>query len=224
MSGGPRGSSGCWGTIGVSGDGSCERLAELVHCRNCQVFSEGGRVLFEREPPPGYFSEWTAALALAKPEEPAGTLAVTVFRVGNEWLALEVASVTRAGDAHPVRRVPHRSGDVLLGVVNVDGELVLCASLAALLGVPPLAGAAPDAPPPGRFLAVSLSGERWVFPVDEIDGVHRLETARISPLPATLSEARARHASGLAHTGGHAVTLLDPLRLGAGLRQRGGIA
>ena len=223
MNGGSRDSTGCWGTIGVAGDGSCEKLAGLVHCRNCPVFSEGGRALFEREPPAGYFSEWTAVLALPKPPEPAGTLAVTVFRVGEEWLALEVASVTKAGDAHTVRRVPHRSGEVLLGVVNVDGELVLCASLAALLGVPAAPGSGAPAAP-GRFLAVSLAGDRWVFPIDEIDGVHRLEPARIAPLPATLSEARARHACGLAEAGGRAVTLLDPGLLGAGLRERGGIA
>lgn len=210
----------CWSRIGVTGDGSCERLGELVHCRNCPVFSAGGRVLFEREPPPGYAAEWTAILALPKPEEPAGTLTATVFRVGDEWLALEVSHVVRVGEARPVRRVPHRSGEVLLGLVNVDGELVLCASLSALLGVSPATGPAG----PGRFLAAVLSGKRWVFPVDEIDGVHRLEAGSLVPLPATLSEARARHARGLARTADRTVTLLDPDRLDAGLREQGGLS
>ena len=210
----------CWSRIGVSGDGSCEKLRELVHCRNCPVFSAGGRTLFEREPPSGYAAEWTKVLALPKPVEAPGTLTATVFRMGEEWLALEVAHVVRVGEARPIRRVPHRSGEVLLGLVNLDGELVLCASLASLLGVADVAGA----PPPGRFLAVSLAGERWVFPVDEIDGVHRLEEEGLGPLPSTLSEARARHARGLARTSGRTVTLLDAERLLAGLREKGGLS
>jgi len=210
----------CWSRIGVSGDGSCEKLPELVHCRNCPVFSAGGRTLFEREPPPGYAEEWTKVLALPKPVEAPGTLTATVFRVGEEWLALEVSHVVRVGVARPIRRVPHRSGEVLLGLVNLDGELVLCASLASLLGVSDV----PGAPPPGRYLAVALAGERWVFPVDEIDGVHRLEQEGLGPLPSTLSEARARHARGLARTSERTVTLLDAARLLAGLRERGGLS
>ena len=27
----------CWNRIGVLGDGSCPRLAEHIHCRNCPV-------------------------------------------------------------------------------------------------------------------------------------------------------------------------------------------
>lgn len=212
--------SGCWNRIGVSGDGSCERLGALVHCRNCPVFSEGGRALFERPLPPGYSLAWTTLLALPKPEEPVGTLAAALFRVGDEWLALEVAHVVQIGGTRPVRRIPHRSGEVLLGLVNVDGELVLCASLEALLGISPAAGDAP----PALFLAVSLPGGRWVFPVQEVDGVHALDPASLVPLPSTLSEARVRHARGLAVTERRTVTLLDPIRLDDGLRQRGGLA
>ncbi|HBP1772226.1 TPA: chemotaxis protein CheW, partial [Pseudomonas aeruginosa] len=29
----------CWNRIGVHGDKSCERLAEHVHCRNCEVYA-----------------------------------------------------------------------------------------------------------------------------------------------------------------------------------------
>lgn len=220
MSATPLAGSDCWNRIGVSGDGSCDRLGALVHCRNCPVFSEGGRVLFERPLPPGYSSEWTALLALPKPEEPAGTLAAALFRVGDEWLALEVAHVVQIGGTRPIRRIPHRSGEVLLGLVNVDGELVLCASLAALLGISPVATEAE----PASFLAVSLPGGRWVFPVQEVDGVHALDSASLVPLPSTLSEARTRHARGLARMERRTVTLLDPDRLDAGLRERGGLA
>ncbi|MBU1908712.1 MAG: chemotaxis protein CheW, partial [Verrucomicrobia bacterium] len=72
----------CWETIGTDGDGSCERLGEKIHCRNCPVFSEGGRVLLDQAAPPGYLEEWTALLAREKEEAPADTLSAVVFRLG----------------------------------------------------------------------------------------------------------------------------------------------
>jgi chemotaxis-related protein WspD len=206
----------CWSRIGAHGDGSCPELPALVHCRNCARFAEGGRTLFEREPPPGYFTEWTALLAREKPEEPSGEIAAVLFRVGEEWLALEVAHVTQVAERRAVRRIPHRSDDLLLGLVNVDGELLLCASLAALLGSP--------APGPSgggeRLLAVSLPGERWAFPVDAVDGVGRIEPP--GPLPASTREPLQRLARGLSRAGERTVTLLDPSLLQAALKRGGG--
>ena len=208
----------CWSRIGVLGDGSCPELAALVHCRNCPLFAQGGRSLFDREPPAGYFAEWTALLARPKDEEPAGEIAASVFGLGETWLALEVAHVTKVSEPRPVRRIPHRSNDVLLGLVNVDGELVLCASLSALLDLPARAGPSGG---PGMLLAVSLSGERWAFPVDSVDGIHRVE--RPAPLPASSPAAVSRLAQGVVRAGGRLATLLDPERLHAGLKERGGV-
>ena len=44
----------------------------------------------------------------------------------------------------PVHRIPHRSNDVLIGLVNLRGQLQLCVSLHGLLGVE-VAGASPHA-------------------------------------------------------------------------------
>ena len=33
----------CWNRIGFCGDRSCPELAHVVHCHNCQVFSNAGR-------------------------------------------------------------------------------------------------------------------------------------------------------------------------------------
>ena len=37
----------CWCVTGTEGDGSCPRLADLVHCRNCPEFGAFGRRLKE---------------------------------------------------------------------------------------------------------------------------------------------------------------------------------
>jgi chemotaxis-related protein WspD len=79
----------CWNQIGVAGDGTCPELEKVIHCRNCPVYSAGGRHLPEREPPEDYLREWTRALAEEKDEDKAAdTLSVLIFRLGQEWLAL----------------------------------------------------------------------------------------------------------------------------------------
>ena len=43
----------CWRRIGVyGGDHSCPLLAQTLHCRNCQVFSDAARTMFGRPSEP----------------------------------------------------------------------------------------------------------------------------------------------------------------------------
>ena len=58
-----------------------------------------------------------------------------IFRVGTEWLALPAAAIQEVSNLRPVHRVPHRTSGVLLGVVNVRGELLICVSLARVFGI-----------------------------------------------------------------------------------------
>ena len=56
-----------------------------------------------------------------------------------------------------LHRLPHRSGGVLAGIVNIRGQLQLCASLHALIGIPGESSADADAalgPAPARLLVV----------------------------------------------------------------------
>ena len=213
--------NGCWGIIGVQGDGSCEELPRLVHCRNCPVFADAGRALLDREPPPGYVDEWTHILAQAKDEGPSGTFPAAVFRVGDEWLALETAFVLKFAFERDVRRIPHRTGPVFLGLVNVDGELLLCASLAGVLSLPE--AKQERLAPPGaaaRLVVAARGNERWVFPVDEVDGVQRLESSGLGDVPVTLSHAPANHCRGLARLPDERnVAVLDAPRLFDALKE-----
>lgn len=211
----------CWAVIGVEGDGTCLSLPELVHCRNCGVFSEAGRALLDREPPPGYLEEWTRVLEEEKNEGPSGTFRAAVFRVGDEWLALDTACVVKFGFSREIRRVPHRSGPIFLGLVNVDGELLLCASLAGVLSLPEARETSRAAPAgsAARLVVAARGSERWVFPVDEVDGVLSLDGRDLGDVPATLSNATANHSRGLVRVeDGRTLAVLDAALLFDGLR------
>lgn len=181
----------CWNQVGVLGDRSCPRLAEAGHCRNCSVFSEAGQRLFDREAPPEYLEEWTRQLAGGDGLAVTEATSLLVFRVGPEWLGIEARNVVEVIPPRPIHRVPHRSDRLLLGLANVRGELQLCISLHELLGIdaPPAGTESEAAPPAGstpRLIVAEHGQNRWVFPVDEVEGVHQVPSSAMKAVPYTV--------------------------------------
>lgn len=183
----------CWNRIGVQGDHSCPRLTEAVHCRNCPVFSAAGQQLFQREAPPEYLDEWTRQLVEFKPDAVDETRSFLVFRVGREWLALDVRTIIEVTELRPIRRVPHRTDRLLLGIANIRGELQLCMSLRELIGIDSAEqdssmNAATAARSSRRLLVTEQDRNRWVFPVDEVEGIDRIPLASMENLPHTVEK------------------------------------
>ena len=203
----------CWKEIGIFGDGSCPRLPEQVHCRNCVIFAEGGRRLLDRDMPPGYTEEWTRLLAQTKESAPARTLPVIVFRVGDEWLALKTSLLLKVSGTRPVHRLPHRTNRVLRGIVNIDGELLLLASLSGLLGIEEAPGEDESVPEGSRMIVVAKDGERWVFPAAVVEDVFRLDWEILKAAPVTITKAAHACSAGLFALGERSVALLDEERL-----------
>lgn len=125
----------CWNKIGVTGDRSCPELLKHVHCRNCPVFTAAGHRLFERAPPAGLIAEWTRQLAEPEVVAERGTVSVLIFRVGDEWLAIDTDLLVEIAELRPIHTIPGRSNEMLVGLVSIRGELELCLSLGGLLGI-----------------------------------------------------------------------------------------
>jgi chemotaxis-related protein WspD len=186
-------SEACWNRTGVEGDRSCPKLPEAVHCRNCPDFSSAGQQLLEREATPDYLAEWTRRLAEADNTVAAETLSLLIFRIGDEWLAIDARCVIEVVETHRIHVVPHRTDRLLLGLANIRGELQLCISLHELLGVDPSDGAAPHgsascAGPRQRLLVAEQNQNRWAFPVDEVEGVQCIPAGAMKNLPHTLEK------------------------------------
>ena len=220
----------CWRTIGVSGDRTCPELRAYIHCRNCPVLAEAARTFFDRAAPEGYIESWRQIL-----EEPgivadADASSVLVFRLGREWLALPTAVLVEVTALRPLHRIPHRSGTVLEGLVNIRGQLQLCVSLHGMLGLdgrPPAwaanaadrADAAGESVATARLLVVECGGDRWVFAADEVAGVQRVPRAAMRAVPSTVSQAGTRSTVALFPWQEQTVGLLDEARTFDGLRQ-----
>jgi len=201
----------CWASIGVMGDGSCPELKTHIHCRNCPVFTLAGRGLFERALAPQKIAAATSRLSCTKASEKPPDASTHVFRVGPEWLGLPSRLLLEIVDPRPVRRIPHRSNEVFLGLTSVRGEIHLCFSMASLLGIEAREG---DPTPSSRrpiphLCLVKKGGSAWGFAADEVHGEHRHCEADIEPLPASVARAAPRFTRGIVTLGEMKVGLLD---------------
>ena len=197
----------CWQRIGLWGDKSCPELATVIHCRNCPVFAEGGRTLLQRRPEPGYLDTWSDSIALPKDTAATEKHSVVIFRLADEWLALRTQAFREVTAPRPGHRLPHRSSKVTLGLVNIRGELLICFSLANLMGVAGATGE--DNSADKKLVVIERQGVCSAFPVDEILCMHAVPAEVLSDAPATVSKADSAFTSSVFEYEGRHVGLLD---------------
>lgn len=213
----------CWRRIGVTGDRSCPELETYIHCRNCPVLAAAARTFFDREAPEGYLEAWSQVLEEPEVVVDPDATSVLVFRVGREWMALPTVTLVEITTLRPLHRVPHRAAGPLEGLVNIRGQLQLCVSLHALLGLeerPPLVQPGADVPSAARLLVVEradAAGGRWVFGVDEVAGVQPVVRSTMRAVPSTVSQSNTRLCQALFDWQDRTVGLLDESRLLDGL-------
>ena len=202
----------CWKRIGVWGNElpRCPKLEEVIHCRNCQVFTQAGRNLLERPLPEAYKDEWGTILVKKKGKEPVGAIAVVVFRIASEWMALPAGLFAEIIEDVSIHTLPHRKTPVLLGLVNVHGEIQLCVSLKHLMNLEDetVKKGAPEKEKK-RLMVVSKDGEQWVFPVNEIHGIHHFNPGLLQNVPVTIAKSKSTFTEGIFKWDAKHVALLD---------------
>ena len=191
----------CWNRIGIWGDSRerCPELAVLGHCRNCSVYSHAGRRLLERPISEEDRSEWTVAFA-RPPEKKIETIrSAFVFRAGGEWLGLPAGLIEEVVDMGKIHTLPHKSNNVLRGLVNIRGKLEICFSIGAILGIDRF-----EKPEirqhymsPERLVVVAREGQRVVFPVSEVYGTYRFSEGMLQQLPITVAGSKAAFSKGI---------------------------
>ena len=198
----------CWNKIGVRGDSSCEQLAQAIHCRNCPVYSQAAATRLDGEPPADYIAHWTEQTRRPRGLAERASVSVLIFRIGAEWLALHTAALTEIASLRPVHSIPHRRNGVVLGLTNIRGELVVCASLRDILNI----GADSDAANPrnaGRMLVMHGDGARAVCPVDEVHGIERFFERDLGNVPATVAGAAEKCTRATLNWANYTVGVLD---------------
>lgn len=187
----------CWNTIGVTGNGSCRELDRYVHCRNCPVYSAAAMKLLDRPLSLEHRREWTEHYAAKKKYAAPIKTSVVIFRIGPEWLALPTAAFQEVAEQRSIHSLPHRRRGVVLGLVNIRGELLICVSISRLLALEQIKSHSKSRTVFDRFLVTSWDGGRFVFPVDEVHGIHRLNQDDLREPPSTIAHSSMTHTSSI---------------------------
>jgi chemotaxis-related protein WspD len=222
----------CWNQIGVAGDRSCPELITHIHCRNCPVFATAARAFLDRPAPDGYLADWGRWLAESNAlsqhsdeidaekdqtrEAHRGGTSVLIFRLGTEWLAFPTETVAEVTTPKPVHRIPHRSNQVLAGIVSLHGQATLAVSLHGLLGV-----GNPGSAPHLVVLRDASRACTWVFPADEVLGVRRVPRGQWHAVPSTLVNPAVGFSQAVISWDGRSIGLLDAARIFAALGELG---
>jgi chemotaxis-related protein WspD len=205
----------CWNRIGVAGDQSCDKLAAVVHCRNCDVYASAAQRNLQRPVDAGYREHWAAHFRQPRTERAADDSAVLVFRVGREWLALPAAIIDSVAPEAAGHRLPHRSGRGLLGVVNVGGKLLPQVALAELLGIDgqntlEVHGRHTFA----RLVVMQWEGQSFALPVADLHGIVRYPSQSLAAPAATINKGMVRFLTGVLTEAQMHIGVLDAALLG----------
>lgn len=163
-----------------------------------------------------------AALAsLPAQSRGARTRGLLLFRLGEETAAVPAATLRRITRHARPRPIPRLSANVFRGLCNIRGELVLCADLHRLLGLPDRESKAPptgDASDSRRMVVIGGAEDSWVFEVDAVIGIERIDPTEVLPAPVTVAYALGTYTAGIVEIEGKPVTVLDGERILKGFR------
>lgn len=216
----------CWNVIGIAGDNNCPELSDFIHCRNCPVYTSAGRNLLERAIPENYQYEWTRFFAEIKLATENGredfykesdnlaktaNITVGIFRLQREWLALSAPILKETISPSLIHTIPHRSNEILKGLVNIRGELQLCISLSNLLHLETVQ-ALPDTLSPivyACMIVIQKESHTWVFPVDEFYGLYRFHEHELRNAPHSATSAINSYVKGFFHWQSRSLSYID---------------
>jgi chemotaxis-related protein WspD len=194
----------CWKTIGVRGDSSCPELQTYSRCLNCPTYSSTAMSMLDRiAVDEDVIANWGVAARHHAYQEK--TESALIFRVGVEWLALPPQVINEVAPQNTIHTLPHQTNRAILGLTNIRGALVLCVSLSHMLNADNDAQVQ-NSP---RLLVVSHQGQKLVFPVDEVYGIHRYNLTELQDAPTTLAHANNSYTQALITWNKHKVGLLD---------------
>ena len=202
----------CWNRIGVWSreESRCPELEKFIHCRNCNRYSAAGRQMLARPVPDEYRIEWTDRFSQSETTEAANASSVLLFRLGDEWLALDSACVNEITPFRTIHSLPHATNNLVKGLVNIRGELKICISIGSMLGLEK----ARDSHTENyeiheRMIYIEKENNSFVFPVSEVHGIHHYSDKVLQPVPISVARSKQTFTAHILPWKQHHVGLID---------------
>lgn len=164
--------------------------------------------LLERPPEEGYIEEWTELLRNPKIKDKTyAEESGVIFRLAQEWLALPTLVLVEVANQRPFHKIPHLNYPAFLGTVNFRGQLWMGVDMHRFLDIEAESGG--WGKPGGRMLAIEQGNNRWIFPVDEVYGVHHFDRQALDNVPVTVTKSKVNYFQGVFNWDNKNVAYLD---------------
>ena len=144
--------------------------------------------LLERKAEASYTAEWTHLLARQQETMQGTGTSLVIFRLDQEWFAIDCKVFLAVITARKVHSIPHNTNKVLKGLVNYKGQLTVCVDLHRFLGVDTAADVKPVNERFVQMAAIKKEHELWIFPVDEVQGVYGFNSNLLGNTPVTITK------------------------------------
>lgn len=177
--------------------------------------------LLDRVPPDDYKKEWAQLLDKEKGLTEANVEAsMIIFKLGKEWLALATSALAEVCEPRAIHHLPHRTGKILKGVVNIRGRLCICVSMHDFLEIYQKSDEDLAIDASKKRMIVARHGEEiWVFTVDEVLGIQNFEQNKLKNVPITVTKSTANFLRGMLEWETKNVGFLDEELLFQSLRR-----
>lgn len=202
----------CWNTIGIWGSQlpRCEKLEQHIHCRNCKLYSDAGRKVLERNLTENYESNWASVYSQEKKLHVKNKESLTIFRLGDEIMALPTEVITSINNIGNVHSIPHHKSKILRGITNLHGELKICVSLGQLLGLHKAVNEIDKLHRVyNRMVEINKDSQNYIFIVCEVLGIHHIIQEDLKEVPATISQSHGTFTKALIQWNEKDIAYLD---------------
>ncbi|MCS7091024.1 MAG: chemotaxis protein CheW [Verrucomicrobiota bacterium] len=182
----------CWRVRGIWGDRSCEKLWQVRHCSDCDLFQDAAwsAIMRGAGQRPDVACPGSGTIERAGVDNRASLL---VFELDGCLWAVEVQYVVEVTGPLPFHRIPRKRGLAICGIVQWRGSVLCCFSLREVMGRPePSIRHGGMAGP--RVVVIEYKGRKMTLPVDKALGVESVDRRAWCPLPVSERPRLAREA------------------------------
>ena len=142
-------------------------------------------------------------------EEVSDRISMLLFRIGEEWYAVNVVDVREIFQEYAVTQVPC-APDFILGVTNVRGEILSVTDPAVMTSLGRIVGIDGVQPP---AVVVTNGTVTTAMVVDEIGDIVEVPNSAVEPPVSIIDRAQAEFVAGSVFVDGSMVGLLNVARV-----------
>lgn len=126
-----------------------------------------------------------------------------LFKMGNEYYGLSIASVREIIKPLPITRFP-KSPPFVEGVIDLRGRILPIVNLRKMFGLEPM-----PLTEESRFVDIQLEGLNVGIVVDAVSEVVRISAKQIEPAPAIIAGVEGKYLNGIARMDDRLILLID---------------